>query len=153
VKLRIFAVIAATALALISGAAAGSAAQAATTHAITNQGYDASITSHGSGEPVTLGGSTLYTVYSTDGHWDQYQVAGSNPALCLQANTADTVVSEGTCVLDNTRQQWWWDDYTWLINNAFRTFAYATSSHSQVDLAASAYCTSDDNTQCYWEVS
>jgi hypothetical protein len=90
---------------------------------------------------------TLFYVGHTDGVYYQY-VDAEDTSLCLQANTADTVMTVGGCDAGSTRQFWWYDNSKLLINQAFGTDAWADGS--QVGLISGA-CSSAPAV-CDWRV-
>jgi hypothetical protein len=118
------------------------------------------IQNNGNGEDIIYQDGKLYLEGTIDnkvcyvsasekyrGH-TYYQYRDDHSGMCLQANTADTAVTEGGCDTGSPRQFWWYDG-KYLINRAFQTDAYADGS--QVDLVAPSLCpTSDSN--CTWSI-
>lgn len=59
-----------------------------------------------------------------------------NVSYCLQANTADTYMALGTCVNNNQRQFWWYDNSSLLKNLAFSSFAFESGNHVKLNITS-----------------
>jgi hypothetical protein len=71
---------------------------------------------------------SVWASTTVDGHI-YYDYKDAITKNCLQANTADTVMTEGGCDASSTRQFWWWSSSsTLLVNLAFGDDAYASGS-------------------------